>query len=67
MSAAIRAAEAYMPQILHRAGGARGARVRAEQPLAEPVGGVDRRGAVERHQRGRDSGKPDDVGAPPIL
>src|SRR4029077_6797939 len=67
MDAATRAAEAYMPQILHRAGGARGARVRAKEPLAEPVRRVDRRRAVERHQRSRDSRKPDDVGAPPIL
>src|SRR2546430_5653951 len=66
-NAAARVAEAYMPQILHRAGGGRGARVRAQQPLAEAVRRVDRRRAVERHQRGGHSGQPHDVGAPPIL
>src|SRR5438067_6545704 len=66
-SAAIRAAEAGMASILHRAGGGRRARVGAHQPLAQPVRGVDRRRTVERHQRRRYAGEADDVGAPPIL
>ena len=62
-----RTAEALMPQILHRAGGVRRARVRPSQPFAELVRRLCRRRAVERHQRGRHAGNPDDVGAPAIF
>ena len=66
-SPAARAAEAIMPQILHRPGGVRGPCVRAREPVAELMRRVARRRAVERHQRGRHAGNADDVRAPPIL
>src|SRR5262249_12266177 len=62
----MRAAEAYMPQILHRAGGVGGARVGAREPVAQLIRGVERRRAVEGHQRSRHTGDPHDVGAPAI-
>ena len=56
------------PDILHRPSGTgRGARMRAREPAAKLIRGLDRRGAVERHQRGRDAGDADDVGTPPVL
>ena len=45
----------------------RGARVRARQPFAQQMRRLGRRAAVERHQRGRHAGQPDDVGAPAVL
>jgi len=56
-----------MPQILHRGGRLRGARVRAGQPFAELMSGFRRRRTIKRHQRRRDAGDSDDVRAPAIL
>src|SRR3982750_972118 len=67
VSAATRAAEAYMPPILHRASKLGRARMGARQPLEQLMRGVDRRRAVERHQCGRDAGHAHHVGAPAVL
>jgi hypothetical protein len=40
--------------------------VGASQPLAQPAGGFVWGRSVERHQRGRDPGNPDDARAPTI-
>ena len=41
--------------------------MRAREPFAELVGGFNRRGAVKRHERSRDTGETHDVGAPSIV
>jgi hypothetical protein len=41
--------------------------VGASQPLAQPAGGVVGGPSVERHQRSRDPGNPDDARAPAIV
>src|SRR5439155_3436569 len=61
------ASDALMPRILHRPRGIGGALVRAREPLAQLPRRVDRRRAVERHQRRRSTGQADDVRAPAIL
>src|SRR2546427_3097524 len=59
--------DALMPRILHRPSSIGGALVRAREPLAQLPRRVDRRRAVERHQRRRSTGQADDVRAPAIL
>ena len=61
------ASDALMPRILHRPSSVGGALVRTREPLAQLPRRVDRRRAVERHQRRRSTGQPDDVRAPAIL
>src|SRR2546425_2433338 len=56
------ASDTLMPRILHRPSSVGGALVRAREPLAQLPRRVDRRRAVERHQRRRSTGQADEIG-----